>query len=125
MAIARSRFLTPSLAALGLLLAITLAGRVGVLIVMRANLSQDPDAYHNIADNLVWFRVYGMGTSRSEPPQPTAYRPPLYPLELAKFAADDGGVVLWRVAVLHVVLGLATVWLTWVVAGQMEGSGFR
>jgi hypothetical protein len=114
-----------SAALLAVLLALTLAMRAGVLVAMQDNLRQDPDAYRNIADNLVWFRVYGMGTSRDQPPQPTAYRPPLYPLVLAKFASDDTGVVLWRVAVVHVVLGLATVWLTWVVAGQMEGSGFR
>jgi hypothetical protein len=114
-----------SAALLAVLLALTLALRAGVLLAMQDNLSQDPDAYRNIANNLVWFRVYGMGTSRDQPPQPTAYRPPFYPLVLAKFASDDAGVVLWRVAVVHVVLGLATVWLVWVVAGQIEGSGFR
>jgi hypothetical protein len=113
------RYLTPRAAALGLLLAFTLVIRIGVLVALQDNLRQDPDAYRNIADNLVWFRVYGMGTSRNQPPQPTAYRPPLYPLVLAKFASDDAGVVLWRVAVVHVILGLATVWLTWVVAGQI------
>jgi hypothetical protein len=114
---------TPSLTALALLLAITLAVRVGVLAAMRENLAQDPDAYRNIANNLVWFRVYGMGHSRSQPPPPTAYRPPLYPLVLAKFASDEGGVVLWRVAAVHVLLGMATVWLVWVVAGQIWQSG--
>lgn len=115
----RNRFPTPSQAALGLLLAITLVVRAGVLVTMQDNLRQDPDAYRNIADNLLLFRVYGMGHS-SRAPQPTAYRPPLYPLVLAKFASDGAQVVPWRVAVVHVVLGLATVWLTWVVAGQLS-----
>ena len=109
--------------ALAALLALTLAVRVGVLVAMQDNLRQDPDAYRNIASNLVWHGVYGMGHDIDKPPQPTAYRPPLYPLVLAKFASDDGGVVLWRVAVLHVVLGLATVALVWVVAGQMLECG--
>ncbi|HUE72228.1 MAG TPA: hypothetical protein VMP01_15195 [Pirellulaceae bacterium] len=107
---------------LAALLALTLAVRVGVLVAMQENLRQDPDAYRNIADNLLLLRVYGMGQS-SRTPRPTAYRPPLYPMLLAKFASDGTQVVLWRVAVIHVVLGLATVGLMWVVAGQMFQSG--
>jgi hypothetical protein len=107
---------------LGALLALALVVRVGVLVAMQDNLSQDPDAYRNIADNLLVFRVYGMGQS-SRPPQPTAYRPPLYPMLLAQFASDGAQVVLWRVALVHVLLGLATVGLMWVVAGQMTERG--
>lgn len=106
--------------ALLVLLAITLAVRVGVLVALQNNLHKDPDAYRNIADNLLQFGIYGMGTGDPDNLQPTAYRPPLYPVLLAKFASDGAQVVLWRVALLHVVLGLATVWLVWVVAGQME-----
>ena len=118
----RTRLLTPPRVALGALLALTLVVRLGVLLAMRDNLRQDPDAYRNIAENVVWFQVYGMGMSRSEPPRPTAYRPPLYPIVLAKFGSDDAGVVLWRVGAVHVALALATVWLVWIVAGQVERS---
>ena len=108
-----------SAVALAVLLFVTLAVRVGVLVAMQDNLQKDPDAYRNIAENLLQFRVFGTG-SVLRSPQPTAYRPPLYPMVLAQFASKDAQVVLSRVAVLHVVLGLATVSLVWVVAGQIS-----
>ncbi|HZL88487.1 MAG TPA: hypothetical protein VFB96_08965 [Pirellulaceae bacterium] len=116
------RFTTPSAAALALLLALTLAVRVGVLVAMWDNLSQDPDAYRNIAENFQLRGVFGFGSGprHLSSPRPTAYRPPLYPLVLAKCAAPGFDVTPLRVAILHVGLGLATVWLTWIVARQLS-----
>ena len=47
-------------------------------------------------------------------PRPTAYRPPLYPVVLSNLpAAGRQQVSLAKVAALHLLLGVATVWLTW------------
>ena len=96
--------------------------RGGVLWVMRDNLSEDRDAYREIAWNLAVHRTYGLDTGL-ERPRPTAYRPPLYPVLLTKLAEESREVTpdVWpiRVAVLHWLLGMGTVWLTWIVAGML------
>ena len=122
----RTRLLTPPRVALGALLALTLVVRLGVLLAMRDNLRQDPDAYRNIARCLLTQGVFGFSSGPREiSPAPTAYRPPLYPFVLAKFASFRFEVIDWRVGVVHMFVGLASVWLMWIVAGQMEGSGLR
>ena len=111
------------LAAAGLLL-FTLIVRGGVLWAMRDNLRQDPDAYREIAENILAHGVYGLG--KDGPPRPTAYRPPLYPILLSNLPAADGKhVSLVLVAVVHVLLGVATVWLTYLTARRMVGSSRR
>jgi hypothetical protein len=67
-------------------------------------LQADPDGYRQLAENLVEHGTFGQGET------PTAYRPPLYPLALASGAALGSH---WRtaIAVLHILLGVATVWL--------------
>ncbi|MEX2173968.1 MAG: hypothetical protein WD872_06365, partial [Pirellulaceae bacterium] len=40
-------------------------------------------------------------------------------------ATDGWHVSLWKVAVLHVLLGVATVWLTWLTARRLVASGGR
>jgi hypothetical protein len=100
--------------------------RGGVLWVMRDNLKEDRDAYREIAENLATYRVFGLG--KDGQPRPTAYRPPLYPVILAKLAGEGLAVTPLRVAMLHWLLGMATVGLTWLVAGQMarfEDSGVQ
>src|SRR5262245_10688023 len=87
---------------------------------MRGNLNEDRDAYREIAENLATYRVYGLG--KDGQPRPTAYRPPLDPVLLAKLAGEGLEVTPLRVAVLHWVLGLGTVGLTWVVAGKLMGQ---
>src|SRR5207247_1936361 len=56
-----------------------------------------------------------------------AYRPPLYPVLLAKLAGEGLEVTPLRVALLHWLLGIGTVWLTWVTAGlfcrEVDGAG--
>lgn len=92
--------------------------RGGLLWGMRDNLSEDRDAYREIAENLAVHRVYGLNDGVN-PPRPTAYRPPLYPVILAKLAGEGLQVTPLRVAILHWLLGIGTVWLTWVVAGML------
>jgi hypothetical protein len=103
------------------LLVFTILVRGGVLWAMRGNLQQDPDAYREIAENLLQHGEFALG--KGEPDggptsyRPTAYRPPLYPVVLSNLPVPGGlHVSLFKVALLHVVLGAATVWLTWLTA---------
>ncbi len=106
------------------LLLFTAVVRGGVLWGMRGNLEQDPDAYREIAENVLRHGVYGLGKAQKKAPPPTAYRPPLYPIAISNFADDDGRhVSLWKVAVFHVLLGMGTVWLTYLTARKVGPSG--
>jgi hypothetical protein len=106
---------------LAAILLFTALVRGGVLWGMRANLEQDPDMYREIAENLLVHGEFALGQGESV--QPTAYRPPLYPIVLSNLP-DAGGrqVALWKVAVLHVLLGVATVWLTYLTARKVGPS---
>ena len=108
----------------GLLLA-TLAIRATALWVQRANLDQDPDAYREIAENLLRHGEFALGHGENDF-RPTAYRPPLYPLVLSNLSTADGRELSRpKVATLHLILGLATVWLTWLTARCLVGPGRR
>jgi len=109
---------------LAALLALTLLVRGGVLLVMRENLKQDPDAYREIAENLLRHGAFALGKSlESEADYQirlTAYRPPLYPIVLSNLPTTDGRhVSLGKVAALHLALGVAAVWLTWLTARRV------
>ncbi|MEO8496832.1 MAG: glycosyltransferase family 39 protein, partial [Planctomycetota bacterium] len=94
------------------ILAVTICAlliRMTVVVAMADSLKADPDAYRSIAENLRQNGVYGSGSS------PTAFRPPLYPVLLAALAID-GRVTPTAVASLHVLLGVATVVLTFLLA---------
>jgi len=82
--------------------------RGGALLVIPDALQADPDGYRQLAENLVTHGTFGAG-------EPTAYRPPLYPLLLTGCVAL-GDHARAAIGVLHVVLGLATVTLVWVLA---------
>jgi len=97
------------------LLALTLAVRCGVLAISPRALEDDPDGYRAVAENLLRHGTFGEGNV------PTAYRPPLYPLMLAPCLAL-GPWSRTAIGVLHVGLGVATVWLTFRVA-QRWGLG--
>ena len=112
--------MTPRYSLFALLL-VTALLRGGMLWVMRENLDEDRDAYREIAENLATYRVFGLGNEGQ--PRPTAYRPPLYPVLLAKLAGEGLAVTPLRVAILHWLLGMGTVGLTWVVAGKMRDRG--
>jgi hypothetical protein len=66
----------------------------------------DPDNYVPLARALV------AGEGFTLKGRPTAYRPPLYPLLLAPWVGSLGDRAYLGIAVLHVVLGAGTVWLT-------------
>lgn len=85
----------------------------------------DPDTYRQLARNLLTDGVFGYrvpDAATGRPAlQPTAYRPPLYPLLLAAVGWTDfvGSI---SVGVLHGVLGVATVLLVFSLA-QAWGLG--
>jgi 4-amino-4-deoxy-L-arabinose transferase-like glycosyltransferase len=92
-----------------LLIFITLAVRTRVLLSLGGDLRDDPDSYRELAWHLFedrTFEYWSLGSTN-----PTAYRPPLYPLVLSVFdylpdqAASYG--------MLHVGLGLVTVLAVW------------
>ncbi|HEV3340266.1 MAG TPA: glycosyltransferase family 39 protein [Pirellulales bacterium] len=83
-----------------ILLAVFVRG--GVLVAQHDRLTADPDGYRTLAQNLVEHGVMGRGT------QPSAYRPPLYPIVLAACVAGP-----WKsetaIGLVHFALGLLTV----------------
>src|SRR6476469_11172122 len=88
------RWLTVDRLALASLLVFTLIVRGSVLWVMRGNLEQDPDAYREIAENLLRHGEFALGKRTADSadyqPTPTAYRPPLYPVVLSNLPTADG-----------------------------------
>ncbi|MEX2174775.1 MAG: hypothetical protein WD872_10465, partial [Pirellulaceae bacterium] len=92
----RAAWLTRERLALILLLAFTALVRGGALGAQRGNLSQDPDLYREIAENLLRHGEYGLGEwippdddpfSAANRLTPTAFRPPLYPIVLSNLPA--------------------------------------
>lgn len=88
------------------LLVLTLLIRGGAMWWWAGNLDADTDDYREIARNMHVEGSFAM--AHTDVPQTTAYRPPLYPVLLypIEFLADDRVVI----AVLHVLLGVATVY---------------
>ncbi len=95
-------------------LLLSLLARGGMLLAPQA-LRADPDHYRAVAENLV-----SRGTFAKEE-LPTAYRPPLYPVVLTACVAC-GAWSRTATAVLHLGLGLGTVWLTYWL-GRRWGLG--
>jgi hypothetical protein len=82
----------------------------GTAVLLRfENLYVDRDAYLAIAENL----LNGHGFC-STIEQPTAFRPPLYPILVAVCLRMGGFAAL---GIAQVILGTATVWLTWRLTG--------
>ncbi|REJ86801.1 MAG: phospholipid carrier-dependent glycosyltransferase [Planctomycetota bacterium] len=103
-----------------LLASIVLLGfavRVVAVSLWQENLVQDRDAYLALAAGL----LEGRGLSSPGTTRPTAFRPPLYPMLLA---ARGGADALAYVAIVHVLLGTATVALTLLLARRL-GLGTR
>jgi 4-amino-4-deoxy-L-arabinose transferase-like glycosyltransferase len=114
------------------LMAFTLVVRSGFLLFAHHNFQADPDGYHRLANNLVHqgtlgdqvpiVRQQADGTWQvTRDFCPTAYRPPLYPLLLAAIV-HSGVKFKFVMALLHLALGLFTVWLT-VGVGIQLGLG--
>ncbi len=94
---------------LWLVLIVAALVRIAMLVATPDALVADPDGYRGIAENVLGHDVFGHGQI------PTAYRPPAYPLLLVPFAALGAGT-RFPIGALHVLLGLATVAITFVLA---------
>lgn len=92
--------------ALGLLILVAMLLRLAVIGLAPQHLGDDRDAYLGIAREL----QQGHGFATPAVHNPTAYRPPLYPLLLAAVTSIGPH---WPVAALHILLAAATVWLTY------------
>jgi hypothetical protein len=82
-------------------------------------LAADPDAYQEIAGNIIAGRGFSFGTEGI----PTAYRPPLYPVLLAAIHAVGGSdvtTVRRLIGALHLLLGTASVLLVLAAARRLE-----
>jgi 4-amino-4-deoxy-L-arabinose transferase-like glycosyltransferase len=77
-----------------------------VLLLTPDALSADPDGYRAVAENLVAYGTFGSHEN------PTAWRPPLYPCVLAGCLLA-GPWSRGAVALVHLALGLGTVWITY------------
>ncbi len=82
---------------------VALALRGGVAFASIDRFGADPDAYRAIAETLIHHGVFGLAGANDQP-QPTAFRPPLYPYVLSWTTTGAGAV-----AMLHSVLGAITV----------------
>ncbi len=92
---------------LSVIVVLSIIARGAFLVpVLNSGKLDDPDNYLPLARSLAEGRGFALDG------HPTAYRPPLYPLILAPFAAMLGDRVFWGVAALHLVLGGMTVLLT-------------
>jgi hypothetical protein len=100
-----------------LLLTALLRGAAGWALAPQ--LAEDPDSYRLIANNLVTRGSYSTSLP-DQTPVPTAYRPPIYPWALACSAMPGKTVSPLIVGSLHLILGMATVGLTWYL-GQCWG----
>lgn len=96
------------------LLAMTVLVRVIVLVVFADNLQDDPDAYRALAAGIREDGIFGVKTDDG-PTIPTAYRPPLYPIVLSCLVGFTKAFP-WLVGALHVILGLWTVFNTYLLA---------
>jgi hypothetical protein len=102
-----------------------LLGVLAVAFLLRAaaawhwweELSTDRDGYLAIAENLLKDKGFSADGER-----PTAYRPPLYPLLLTVVTVVGDR---WGMAVVQVLLGVGTVWLTFLIGrnlGMVRGA---
>lgn len=94
-----------------LCLALVVRGRM--MLGNLDSLERDPDAYRDAAWSIYFERTLGLWNESSGAVEPTATRPPLYPLLLSgmhylRFTPDAPGIGL-----LHVLLGTCTVWIVW------------
>ncbi len=99
----------PGRLAMAALIAAALAIRIGILAVMPETFVADPDNYRILAVNITEHGCFGYGD------QPIASRPVLYPLLVAACRIVDPA--LWSsLAIVHVILGVATVVSTYCLA---------
>lgn len=99
-----------------LLLLVAAGARSAVMAARWERLTRDPDGYRLIAENLRQHGAYSRWPSPDDlRHEPTAFRPPLYPLLLAA-CAWRGQVTALSIAQPHLLLGTFSVWLVWLLA---------
>jgi 4-amino-4-deoxy-L-arabinose transferase-like glycosyltransferase len=96
------------------LLVLTALLRLGVICWKPESLAEDRDLYWGLAQRM----AAGDGYMHPDWGHRTAYRPPLYPLLLCAIISCGGGVK--SLAVVQIVLSVATTWLTWWLARKLE-----
>ncbi len=84
------------------------------------SLQDDPDAYARLAVNWAQTGVLGVESTAGATVTPTAFRPPLYPWLLSWLGDGSSPVPVNRIAALHLLLGLGTVWMTWSAAAKLR-----
>ncbi len=83
-----------------------------------SNLLVDTDSYLRLAFNWSQSGVYGFEDSAGRV-TPSAFRPPLYPW-LLSWMPSGGTISISWIAVLNILLGVGTVWLTWSIGRQLR-----
>ncbi|PQO31555.1 hypothetical protein [Blastopirellula marina] len=101
-----------------LLIALVIRGGMGY--AQLDGLQDDPDSYRKLARNILWVHSF----TYNDPAEPTAFRPPLYPLLLA-ITSPSHEVRPGEVLALHTVLGLITVGLTFYWARSLGLGRWR
>lgn len=103
-----------------LLIGIALVARGGMGLASWENLQADPDSYRRLAANIIEQQSFTL----SDPSEPTAFRPVLYPLVLA-WVSRSGLVLPAEVFGLHLVLGLLTVAGIYALAKRLHLTKWR
>ncbi len=101
----------------GSLILFALIVRGSVAWLGYSDLAADPDSYSRLA--VTWAATGTFGFEGESGVSATAFRPPLYPWLLSWFV-DDAEVSQVAVAILHVLLGCATVVLTYAIGSQLQ-----
>ncbi len=99
--------------ALLLLLCLALVVRGRVMLSLSDSLRPDPDAYRAVAWHIYEDGTFGLWQDSVGQVLPTASRPPLYPLVLAAVTFLYSEMDPHGFGLLHVVLGVGTVWAVW------------
>ena len=100
------------------LLGLAVVLRLGVMVVRTGQLTTDRDLYLGIATEL--RAGQGYSTPGSEPPAPTAFRPPLYPLMLSCLPGTA-----FDIGLLHLILAVAMVSATGQAAKRLAGGQWQ
>jgi hypothetical protein len=95
--------------------------RAVVLAMGSDTFADDPDSYARLAVNYSESGVLGFENATNKTVSPTAFRPPLYPW-LLSFLVVDGELRTTGVGLLHLMMGIASVWLTLSI-GRRLGLG--
>lgn len=105
------------------LLVLAFVVRGGFLVAKSGDLAADPDGYRQLAVNLVEKGAFGYeapdDSHGHSSIRPTAFRPPLYPLVLVAVGGASG-IGQAAVIALHLLVGVATVGLVYVLSRKWE-----